>query len=492
MTQQTISRKQRGSDPLVIAGLVLVAAILIILPQPASADLTTSPDTNVLISCNLPGQIIEAGETATFSLTVTNNGQENNKKMWVESFDSEKYDWDIRFMSGETRINKLSLPTNGSKTVTLIVETSSDTPTGEYAVRVHIGDGWYWAYVTIAKTHKGEKGTLQLSIVDKDGEKIKGAKVAIIRISDHICIDQVMSTADGKVATDVEPGKYMLQIGRAGYKDVEMKDIRIKGGITTDAGTVMLEKSLFAAEITLNSPVITTTADKKPRYELTLKNLGKSDDTYRLGSEHLPQGWYIRYEGKTAPGTDIAEIFLKSGEERTLIVEAIPPHDVAVGEYKITLIIDSSTSSYTENLIAKIKGNYDMKVYAEKYQYTINKGDSLTYSIRLKNTGDAGTLTNVKTVVTAPEGWNARISPESIAGIPSGESADVELQIVPPGNIVASEYKLSVKVTSDQTEKTDDFRVVVKEQSLVAVFGIALLALIGGIVYYMFRKHSRR
>jgi uncharacterized membrane protein len=47
-------------------------------------------------------------------------------------------------------------------------------------------------------------------------------------------------------------------------------------------------------------------------------------------------------------------------------------------------------------------------------------------------------------------------------------------------------------VTSDQTEKSDDFRVVVKEQSMVAVFGVLLLALIAGGVYYMFRKYNRR
>ena len=57
---------------------------------------------------------------------------------------------------------------------------------------------------------------------------------------------------------------------------------------------------------------------------------------------------------------------------------------------------------------------------------------------------------------------------------------------------MASEYKISVKVKSDQTEKSDDFRITVREQSLVAVFGIALLALVIGGVYYMIRKYSRR
>lgn len=491
MTRTTYG-KRGGTNPLLIAGLILIAAVLLLLPQPASAYMTNSPDTYVVITCEVPGQIIEAGETAEFSLKVVNNGQENNKKLWIESFDSEKYDWDIRFVEGETKINKISLPTNGSKIVTLVVETSSDTPKGEYAVRVHIGDGWFWAYVTISETHKGEKGTLKLSIVDKDGEKIKGAKVAFVRNADHVTVDQVMSTADGKVSTDIEPGKYTLKISRDGYKEVEKKDVQIKGGITTDAGTAMLEKALFAAEITINSPVLTTTADKKPRYDLTIRNIGKSDDTFRLGSEQMPQGWYVRYEAKAVPGTDVTEIFLKTGEEKALFVEAIPPHEVPVGDYLIPLVIDSSATSYAENLTAKIKGSYELKVYADQYQYSVNKGDSLTFNIRLTNAGNAGTLTNIKTTILAPDGWNAEISPETIAGIPPGESADVELRIVPPGNIVASEYKISVKVNSDQTEKSDDFRVLVREQSLVAVFGIALLALICGLVYYMFRKYNRR
>jgi uncharacterized membrane protein len=480
------------TDPFLIFGLIVIVIVLLILPQPAAADLTSSKDSYVTITCDLPGQIIEAGETARFSLKVTNNGQENNKKLWVESFDSESYDWDVRFMDGEIEINKLSLPPAGSKTLTLEVETSSDTLEGEYAVRVHIGDGWYWAYVTISESHKGEKGTLKLSVVDKDGEKIKGATIACIRESDHTLGDSVMSSADGKVAADIEPGKYTLEISRDGYKEIEKKDVQIKGGITTDVGTVMLEKALFAAEVTINSPVLTTTADKKPRYDLTIRNIGKSDDTFRLGSEELPAGWYIRFAEKAVTGTDISEIFIKSGEEKALIIEAIPPNEVPVGEYPLSMVIDSSTTSYTENLTSKIKGNYELKVYAEKYQYPVNKGDPLTFKIKLTNAGNAGTLTNVKTTISAPDGWNAEITPATIAGIPSGESADVQLRIVPPGNIVASEYKVTVKVTSDQTEMQDDFRIEVKEQSLVAVFGIALLALIGGVVYYMFRKYNRR
>lgn len=75
-----------------------------------------------------------------------------------------------------------------------------------------------------------------------------------------------------------------------------------------------------------------------------------------------------------------------------------------------------------------------MKVYAGKHQYPVNKGDMRVFIIRVTNAGNAGTLPKVKTPVSAPVGWNADIAPETIAGISRGESADVQLRIVPPGN----------------------------------------------------------
>ena len=50
-----------------------------------------------------------------------------------------------------------------------------------------------------------------------------------------------------------------------------------------------------------------------------------------------------------------------------------------------------------------------------QYQYPMNKGGSLDFAIRLTNAGNAGTLTNVRAVVSAPEGWNAQVEPETIA-----------------------------------------------------------------------------
>lgn len=478
----------------ILLTVLIFFLIMAFLPCPAAADLTTAKDTNIAISCPFPGQIVEAGETAVFPLTVTNTGLEINHKLWYESFDAYKYDWDIRFMAADnaTELNKISIPQGESQQIVLVVETNSDTPAGDYSVRVHIGEGWYWAYVTISKAHKGELGTLALSVTDKDGEKVKGATITLFSDNNKSPADQVTSTADGSISAGFVPGTYRLLIAKSGYKTVEKNDVRIKGGITTSLGTIMLDKALYAAEATVSSPVIAVSTGENPKYTLTLKNIGKSDDTFHLGFEGIPEGWYARYRENNAATMDVSALFIKSGEEKTLSIEAIPPYGAGIGGYNFSAVIDSSQATYPVNLTARIRGSYDLRVYANQYQYDVNKGDSLTFDLTLTNAGTAGSLTNVNVTVSAPDGWTADVSPKTIAGIEPGERTTVTLRIVPPANIVASDYKITVSAASDQVKKTDDFRVVVHEQSLVAVFGLVMILVLGGGVYYLFRKYKRR
>jgi uncharacterized membrane protein len=472
----------------------IVFAILIVsgLIHPVSAEIDNSRDTYVLVKCEDPGKVIEAGETVEYELTVTNTGLENNKKLWYESFDGTKYDWDIKFMDGTSQIFKVSLPPNGSKQIKVVVETSSDTPVGEYAVRCHIGDGWYWVYIRVSKCHAGEKGTLELNVVDKEGEKVKGADIGMYINNGYVLSDKVISAADGSVSTLTEPGTYTLKISKPGYKNFEKKDVKIKGGITTKVGTIMLEKSLYAADINVKSPVLTTNIGKKPAYELVLKNIGKSEDTFKFSSQGFPQGGYVRFKDSATAETEISELYLKSGDEKTLTVEAIPPYGISPGDYDFSVNVDSSQTTYSENLSLNIRGSYNLMVYSDQYRYEINKGNTISFPLTLINEGNAGVLTNVEVSVTAPEGWQAEVTPQKIAAIQPGERARASISIIPPVNIAASEYKISVKVKSDQTEKSDDFRILIKEAPIIAGMGVLTLGLVIGGVYYMFRRYKRR
>lgn len=442
------------------------------------------------IRCDFPAQKIEAGDTAVFELTLINNDKTATYNLRYWAYREAKM-WDIKFEDGEKEVYKVLLPEGSStKTVTLAVETPGDAKVGESPIHVDIGDGSITLYVKITETHKGEKGTLELTVVDKDGEKVKGATVSAYMSGTPI--DQMMTTAEGEVSIELLKGTYNVVIEKAGYKSEEEREVKIRIGRTTDLGIIPLEKELFFADVSVKSPSKTVMVGKNPVYEFEIKNVGKCDDTYRLIFQGLPDRWYARYKESAAGTEEIAEIFIKSGDAKTLYLEFVPPYNVETGEYDFTSIVESSTRSYEQNLTLKLRGSHDMLVYSSRYRYEVNKGDTVSFDVSVSNRGSGGSLTNISVGVSASEGWSADVTPKSVASLKPGDRRTFTIKVVPPADIVASDYKLSVKVKSEQVEKEDEFIIELKEQSNIAIYGVAILVVVIVGLWYMFRKYGRR
>ncbi|MGB2728907.1 MAG: NEW3 domain-containing protein [Halobacteriota archaeon] len=441
------------------------------------------------IRCDFPAQKIEAGDTAVFELTLINNDKTATYNLRYWAYREAKM-WAIKFEDGDKEVYKVLLPEGSSKTVTLAVETPGDAKVGESPIHVDIGDGSITLYVKITETHKGEKGTLELTVVDKDGEKVKGATVSAYISGTPI--DQMMTTAEGEVSIELPKGTYNVVIEKAGYKSEEEREVKIRIGRTTDLGIIPLEKELFFADVSVKSPSKTVMVGKNPVYEFEMKNVGKCDDTYRLIFQGLPDRWYARYKESATGTEEIAAIFIKSGDAKTLYLEFVPPYNVETGEYDFTSIVESSTRSYEQNLTLKMRGSHDMQVYSSRYRYELNKGDTVSFDVSVSNRGSGGSLTNISVGVSASEGWSADVTPKSVASLKPGDRRTFTIKVVPPADIVASDYKLSVKVKSEQVEKEDEFIIELKEQSNIAIYGVAILAAVIFGLWYMFRKYGRR
>ncbi|MDD4127502.1 MAG: NEW3 domain-containing protein [Methanomicrobium sp.] len=453
----------------------------------------SSESSNVQIICKYPGQIIEAGETVNFDLVIKNSGGTSYpKKLRVDTFKGEN-EWDFKFLAGEKEIDRLALAQGESETIKLEVKTAGDTPVDTYQFRVSMDDGRLWLYVIVDKTHAGEDGVLKLQIVNEQGESIKGAEVLAFKDKDIISNAQVFSTSDGQIRTELEQGNYKLAVEKDGYLGREIDDVNIQSGYTEDIGTVMLERRNYGLDIDVKAPVVTSPIGQKPLYEMKLMNVGKSDDIFVLSSDNMSDGWYTRYKESTDANSEISEVFIKAGEEKTVYMEVIPPYSVTKGDYIFNSVITSSDKTeYNTELKATIKGSSDLQVFSDKYLYELTKGDTVEIPVKVLNNGNGVALTNVKIEVTAPEGWKVNSTPETIPGIAPGERDTVILKVVPPSNIAASEYKITVKVISDQEEVSDSVRIVVKENSLIGIFGILMILIVAAGVYYMYRKYERR
>jgi len=475
---------RRLTDKRYILALLLVMALAV----PGAAAIqggTLQTD----IRCDFPGELIEAGDTAVFDLAVTNRGETGTCLLNFWTFRGTD-GWKIRFEAGDREVYRMLIPAGETKTVRLVAETSGHAAVGEYPIRVGIGEGTIWVYVQVTKTHEGEVGTLEATVVDKEGNVVKGADVGLYDGSTRI--EGMLTTAEGKVSIGAPMGTYTVNVVKPGYRSWKKEGVEVRIGRTTNLGIVPLEKENFFAEIRVKSPSRMAAIGTNPQYEMTLKNAGRNDDTYALSVEGLPEQWYARFKESRDATEEVSEIYIPAGEEKPLYLDLIPPYSVDVGEYNFTAVIDSSARQYEENLTLRLRGSYTMRTYVKSYRHEINRGDTLTFDMTVSNAGVGGALTRIGINMSAPEGWRANVDPASVASLEPGERATVRVTVVPPADIVAGEYKVVALVKSDQAEGEDEFRVVVKEQSYVAILGLLVMVGVAAGLWYMFRRYGRR
>jgi uncharacterized membrane protein len=464
--------------------VLLVAALAV---QGAAAAKSGSMSTE--IRCDFPGEMIEAGDTAVFDLSVTNRGDTGTCHLNYWAYRGTD-GWNIRFVDNDREVYRMLIPAGETKSVRLVAETSGQAAVGEYPIRVGIGEGTIWLYVRVTKTHSGETGTLEATVVDKEGNVVKGADVGVY--DGDVRVEGMLTTAEGKVSIGAPMGTYTVKVTKPGYRAWDKEDVEVRIGRTTNLGIVPLDKENFFAELRVKSPSRMAAIGSNTQYEMTLKNAGRNSDTYALSVQALPEQWYARFKESRDATEEVSEIYIPAGEEKTLYLDLIPPYSVDVGEYNFTAVIDSSARQYEENLTLKLRGSYNMRTYAKSYRHDINRGDTLTFDMTVTNAGVGGALTNIGINMTAPEGWRATVDPASVASLEPGERATVRVTVVPPADIVAGEYKIVAQVKSDQAKGEDEFRVVVKEQSYVALLGLLVMAGVAAGLWYMFRKYGRR
>lgn len=466
-------------------GILVLLALLMAPGAMAAQGGTVSTE----IQCDFPGEMIEAGDTAVFDLAVTNRGDTGTCLLNYWTYRGTD-NWKIRFEAEDRDVYRMLIPAGETKTVRLVAETSGHAAVGEYPIRVGIGEGTIWLYVRVTKTHSGETGTLEATVVDKEGNVVKSADVAAY--DGDTRVEGMLATAEGKVSIGIPMGTYTVRVTRPGYRAWEKEDVEVRIGKTTDLGIVPLEKENFFAELRVKSPSRMAAIGSNPQYEMTLKNAGRNDDTYTLAVLGLPEQWYARFKESRDATEEVSEIYVPSGEEKSLYLDFIPPYSVGVGEYNFTAVIGSSARQYEENLTLRLRGSYDMRTYAKSYRHDIDRGDTLAFDMTISNAGTGGALTNIEVNMSAPQGWRVTVDPASVASLEAGERATVQVTVVPPADIVAGEYKVVAAVKSDQDEAEDEYRIVVKEQSYVAVLGLLVMAGVAAGLWYMFRKYGRR
>lgn len=87
-------------------------------------------------------------------------------------------------------------------------------------------------------------GTVSGTVFDgQTGRPIPGARIAI----DGQTSDSQVSDPDGQFSINLTPGKYVVRVTAEGYLDIDIRDVEVTAGASTEASAVMTNKSMVTS-----------------------------------------------------------------------------------------------------------------------------------------------------------------------------------------------------------------------------------------------------
>ncbi len=228
-------------------------------------------------------------------------------------------------------------------------------------------------------------------------------------------------------------------------------------------------------------------------YDIWTKNLQAKENIYKLSVTGLPDNWYYRYKESTGSIEEMAETVIPAAGEKSLVLEIVPPSSVQTGDYNFTAVVTTPDGQQiSKDLILRLKSSVDMSMTSSKLGYSAKPGEAFNIDVYITNTGNGASLTNVGLETQAPEGWLVQVSPNSTNSIKAGQTQTFRVKVTPPGNIVASDYDITIKAKSDQATKEKDYRITITVDSYIPYIGGAIILIVAGALFLVYRKYGRR
>ncbi len=428
----------------------------------------------------------EAGQNVTFPITLRGEGT-------VELKVKEKpADWDAYFIMNSQRVRSFLL--EGEKQIVLFVEVPRNAELGEHQIRFSINGVEKSVGVFVYKTHKGEPAKLHLSVKDEEGNFLQKAKI-------HIGNKTLLTDSYGKATVELKPGIYTATVEKEGYEKVE-KEITLEDGEEKTL-EITLTKLPYYFELEGSGDTVAVTAGSIGTYQVSIRNLGKDEDTYSLSLLDIPEEWSAEFYYVETP---VRSIKINSGESKEVTLRIIPPFNAQPGEHNLTIVVKSSSGLEKKiALIAKLIGEYRFEMYPETPMVSIKAGKEGIAHVSLENAGTAP-ITNIKFETSAPQGWDVKVTPQVIPELrspyylekggvvvrPEGRRERLTIAIKVPKTTPAGTYQITITGKGDQAQASTQITVRVTQSSNTAYIGILLLVLTFGAVIWMIRRVGRR
>jgi uncharacterized membrane protein len=303
---------------------------------------------------------------------------------------------------------------------------------------------------------------------------------------------------DGVAVSPSKPGEVRLDVNVPSEATDGSSTIRVsaRGGGAEDVLPITVRVNAEAAgalSLTTNTPELTGASDKSFKFDLQFKNDTAQDVTVSAAASGPPD-WDI--ETTLTGATDAASTVVKAGASQSISVTAKPAEGTAAQAYPIKVTATAGDRTVEADLSIAVTGSYGMELSTPGGVLSTrgSAGSATAQTFEITNNGTAP-ITGVKLEGTPPSGWTVTIDPaDGLPSIDPGQVGRINASITPSQDAVAGDYVITFKTSSAENATGDsaEIRYTVETSPIWAFVGIALIVLILGGLYYVFRTYGRR
>ncbi len=255
--------------------------------------------------------------------------------------------------------------------------------------------------------------------------------------------------------------------------------------------TATLTELANVITMTARLPEVAIQAGNHVDYSVTVSNLGAEDRTLILSAK-VPTNWQIIFKLGTS---EITRLLLYGGNTSELLVQVIPPNQVALGTYTFPVQVKSESGNVLAetNLTTTVTGSYALSLSPSVYQASANSGESTSFTVNVFNTGFTP-VSGVMVNVTLPDqSWSSTVTPVQAVQLGPQESATFNVVVKTGENTVSGDYMVTAKGSSDQVSSdSSQVRVTVSTSTSWGIYGVAIAAVFIVALVLVFRKIKRR
>ena len=193
-------------------------------------------------------------------------------------------------------------------------------------------------------------------------------------------------------------------------------------------------------------------------YSVDLINNGHEIRTENIALGGLPSSW--KYDIKSG-GWNIEQMAVLPDEKKNFTLTVNVPLKINKGSYKFHLSAGEARLPLT--IVVSKQGTYQSEFTTDQPNMQGNSKSNFTFSTTLRNQTADRQLYAL--MADAPRGWNVVFKPNykqaTSAQVEANSSQNVSIEIVPPANVEAGNYKIPVRAATGTTSADLELEVVV-------------------------------